>query len=76
MCDDIYMHVYMYVCDDIYIYIYIYTCVCLYIFTNSSARAGCDTRLDFKQSLASLNSEFSFSFQGERALSTLLFTYI
>ena len=31
------------------------------IFTNPSARAGCDTRSIFKQSLTGLNSEFSFS---------------
>ena len=33
----------------------------LYIFTNTSARAGYDTRSIFKRSLTSLNSEFSFS---------------
>ena len=32
------------------------------IFTNTSARAGYDTRSIFKQSLTSLNSEFSFSY--------------
>ena len=31
------------------------------LFTNSSARAGYDTRSIFKQSLTGLNSEFSFS---------------
>ena len=38
--------------------------VCFYgisIFTNPSARAGYDTRLVSKRSLAGLNSEFSFS---------------
>ena len=33
----------------------------LILFTNSSARAGYDTRSIFKQSLTGLNSEFSFS---------------
>ena len=37
--------------------IYIY----IYIFTNSSSRAGYDTRSIFKRSLTGLNSEFSFS---------------
>ena len=33
-----------------------------YIFTNSSARAGYDTRSIFKQGLTGFNSEFSFSY--------------
>ena len=33
----------------------------LILFTNPSVRAGYDTRLVFKRSLAGLNSEFSFS---------------
>ena len=52
----------------IYIYISIYikfqrTFIICYecIFTNSSARAGYDTRSTFKWSLTGLNSEFSFS---------------
>ena len=33
----------------------------IFIFTNSSSRAGYDTRANFKWSLTGLNSEFSFS---------------
>ena len=36
-------------------------CIVISIFTNTSARAGYDTRSIFKRSLTSLNSEFSFS---------------
>ena len=36
----------------------------IYVFTNSSLRAGCDTRSIFKRSLTGLNSEFSFSQTG------------
>ena len=35
--------------------------VYMYVFTNSSARAGCDTRPIFKGSLPDFNSKFSFS---------------
>ena len=40
-------------------YVSAYICIC--IFTNTSARAGYDTRSIFKRSLTGLNSQFSFS---------------
>ena len=47
-------------------------CVCMYqcifIFTYSFVRIGCNTKLIFKRSIEGLNSEFSFSQIGRRAI--------
>ena len=50
-------------CIYIYIYIYIYMCVCVCVCVCVQG-TGCDTNKIFKQSKASLNSEFPFSWTG------------